>query len=271
MSEKPWMATILTTSDGLPTREELFREMNAIPGYETVDFEWVAEELDKIVFRTPAATLAISLPVEEIVPKTDLQNACRRAWHWAEAALEVQKDTRQLVVAVMPNGNTLDQIDVALLLTCLTIAVLKNTNGVAVYWNHSGMLHAPQEFVAHAQGMNRRTLPVELWVDFRIIPNTDGTISLGTWGLETFALSELEVSRSQQDVRWMLRWMFNLSHFLLENGPILEDGHTFGPSEEEKFTLTFTSSAPEMLREGNRQVIRIHFEPIPDATTPGSF
>lgn len=267
MTQKPWLATILTTETELPARQAVQAAMNRIPGYEKIDFEWVSEKPNHYVFRTKYAMLAVTLtdaqedPELNAVPESALRSACARAWHWVEAAVEVPKATRQLLVAVLPEEDELEPLDSALLLTCLAVAVLENVSATAIFWNHSGMLHEPKSFIEHAQGMNRRTIPVELWVEFRLVLNSDLTVSIGTWGLKAFALNEMEVSHSRRDPQWILRWLFNLAHFMFENGPIdAEMEHTFGRSDKDTFTLSYGNTAPEIARNVLEEVVRVQFD-----------
>jgi len=261
MNTKPWLTTLLTTSETLPARESVMETLNQTPGYETVNFQFVTEMPNHYVFRTRSATLAVSLADEQHeIPLDELKASCARAWHWVEAARAVSQAPRQLVVAVLPEEDDLDPLDVALLLTALTATVLKNVSASAVFWNHSGMLHEPESFVEHAQGMNRQAIPVELWVEYRLVLNSDLTLSIGTWGLKVFGLAELEVSHSRRDPQWLLRWLFNLAHNMLENGPLdTETEHTFGRSQNESFTLKYEQTAPELARGVLEEVLLVEF------------
>lgn len=262
MNPRPWLTTLLTTAESLPPRESVMEAMNQIPGYETVHFQFVTEMPDRFIFRSPSATLAVSLAdPEHEIPFETLKASCSRAWHWVEAAHEVSRATRQIVVAVLPEEDALEPLDVALLLTALTVAVLQNVSANAVFWNHSGMLHAPESFISHAMGMNRQAIPVELWIEFRLVLNSDLTLSIGTWGMKAFALAELEVSHSREDAKWLLRWLFNLAHNMLEKGPLdTKSEHTFGRSEKESFTLKYEQTAPELGRGVLEEVLRVEFE-----------
>lgn len=267
MTQKPWLATILTTAEALPSRKEVQAAMNQVSGYETMEFQWVSEETNHYVFRTKYATLAVSLveahgdPTRNPASLEALKSACSRAWHWVDSAMEVSRATRQILVAVLPEDEDLEPLDVALLLTCLTVGVLKNVPSNAVYWNHSGMLHEPQSFIAHSVGMNRKAIPVELWVEFRLFLNSDLTLSIGTWGMRAFSLAELEVSHSKREPQWLLRWLFNLAHLMLENGPLdTEMEHTFGQSDRDSFTLSYGNPAQEVPRETLEEVLKVEFE-----------
>ena len=267
MHRDPWIATILTEDQELPPGEQIVSALREIPGYQTMEFDWSVSEPTRYVMKTPHATLAVSLmpnqedPEKNFVPFSVLRRACARAWHWVEAACVVKPAFRQIAVAVLPEneGSEGDALDIALLLTALTAAVLKCGNARAVLWNPSGMLHDPEEFLAHAQGMNRRAIPVELWVEFQMCANSDSSVSYATWGLQSFALDELEVTHAVQAPQWILRWLFNLCHFMLENGPIVEDTHTFGESDSEKFTVTLADTSPEFGRGPGTKVFRIEF------------
>lgn len=259
------MVAILTNDGAVPNFQSVIETMRRTPGYATVDFEWVSEDADKYVFRTKYATFAVSLTPPQtdaernIVPLSVLQSASRKAWHWAEAAFAVQGAKRQILALVLPEENELDSLDVALLLTCFASAVVKNVDAKAVFWSHASMLHEPNAFLEHAKELNRRAFPVELWVDFGILPNADKTISFGTYGLHAFGLEELEVVHSRREPKWVLHWLFNLAHFMIENGPIMEDEHTFGASQSEKFIVSVTDSSPEFMRKEGERVLKIEF------------
>ncbi len=270
--QQPWIATIIVASENLPPLEAIFQEMNRVTGYETLEFPWFSEEAGHGVFRTPHATLAVSLiksdenPQSAILPTDELIAVCKRAWHWPEAGMQMLKMRRQIAVAIQPEGEHLDALDAALLLTCLVRAVVKNTDAVGVYWNHAGKIFHPEDFLARMEGMNRQTLPVDLWVDFRIIPHPEErTITYATFGLERFSLMEMEIPHSPREPRWVLDWLFNLSHSVIENGVVLEDKQTFGHTEESRFWVSHERSAAETRRGRTAEVIQLHFdEPPPE-------
>lgn len=270
--QNPWIATIITASENLPARETVFAEMNRVPGYERLEFPWFSEEDGRYVFRTPHATLAVSLiksdehPQAAILPTDELIAVCKRAWHWPEAGMEMLKMRRQIAVAIQPDGEHLDVLDAALLLNCLVRAVTKNTEAVGVYWNHAGKIFQPEDFLARMEGTNRQTLPVELWVDFRVIPHpAEQAITYATFGLERFGLMEMELPRSRREPRWVLDWLFNLAHSVLENGVTFEDKQTFGMTEDAKFWVSHERSVEETGRGRAAEVIRLHFdEPVPE-------
>lgn len=267
MAQKPWLTTILTNAETLPSCESVQAAINQIPGYETLCFEAVSESENHYVFRSRYAMLAVTLtdaqadPEQNVVPFSELKASSARAWHWVEAGLAVSKSARQILVAVLPEEGELEPLDIALLLTALTVGVLKNTFANAVYWNSGGMLHEPDAFIERSVGMNRQAIPVELWIEFRLFLNSDLSVSAGSWGLKAFGLSELEVSRSRRDAQWLLRWLFNLAHYMLENGPPdTEMEHTFGRSNQESFTLSYSRSASEMKRDSIDEVLNVQFE-----------
>ncbi|MDO4550207.1 MAG: DUF4261 domain-containing protein [Planctomycetia bacterium] len=271
----PWISTIGIKSGGLPSCETIFHGMKEVPGYAPLDFEWITDEEDRYVFRTPQATLAVSLlktdenPDSAVLTTDELISACKRAWHWPEAGMQMLKMNRQIAVAIRPELSEekgLDPLDVALLMNCLILSLLKNTEAVGVYWNHSGKIIMPEDFISRSEGMNRKMLPVDLWVDFRMVPHPEEkTISFGTFGMERFSLMEMEVSHSQRDPRWVMNWMFNLAHSLIENGMILQEKQTFGLSEDEKFFVTHEKPLPEMERGYVADVLQLHFdEPVPE-------
>lgn len=268
----PWLSTVLTTSDTLPACDDVLSALHALPGYGSLECRCTAQTPDRFLVETRCGTQTVTLAVALTEAQTDaeanlvqlstLRRACARAWHWVEAGPEVRRATRQIAVVVQPEGTQWDALDVALLLTALTVAVVRalGESAVAVYWNSAGMLHQPAEFVAHAGEMSRRAIPVELWVEFRMVPNADATVSYGTWGLGRFRLDEMDVSRSRRETPWVLGWLFNLAHFMLENGPIVEHTHTFGADAGDRFTVVLGPSAPELGRDPDTRVFLLDFE-----------
>ena len=118
MSQAIWMTTLLITSDSLPSSQAVLDEMRQTQGYQTLDYTTVVDDPSKFHVKTPYAELAMVLtePKEECVSQYQLREACRRAWHWPEAAMAAVKAKRQIAVAVMPNDQELDALDAALLL-----------------------------------------------------------------------------------------------------------------------------------------------------------
>ena len=84
--------------------------------------------------------------------------------------------------------------------------------------------------------MSLSQLPLRLWVDFRLIPEESGVNSLATFGLSALGPKEIEVVSCRRDSLEILRWAYNLAHYLLDGG-VVEDDQTIGTDEEERILV----------------------------------
>lgn len=200
----------------------------------------VAEETgDRVALTIGDATATLSL---EPVPleAAELDAACRTAWYWPEAAQRFRGHAAHVAIVLLATDE--DRISAALVLTSLVAAVAAASNAVGVYWAASGLVQPPEAFVSYCQDGDEELLPLNLWIDFRLVEADDGACSLGTTGLDDFGLAEIEVPPSRHPPELVLEKAFKMAHYLLENGPILEDGETVELSDEEKLVVHFAPS-----------------------------
>ena len=99
-------------------------------------------------------------------------------------------------------------------------------------------------------------LPVWLWVGFRVGPDGPSTSGGFTIGLQAFDLKEIETQRATEPSGELLNRLVDLAGYLIENGPVIQDGHTVGQSSRERIRVRYAPSA--FGRE--REVLRLEFE-----------
>lgn len=194
---------------------------------------------DRMTLTIGDATATLSLepaPIEA----AELDAACRAAWYWPEAAERFRGHAAHVPVVLLAEDE--DRVNAALLLTSLVAAVAASSDAVGVYWAASGLVQPPEAFVSYCQEGDEELLPLNLWIDFRLLEGDDGAYSLATTGLEDFGLSEIEVPPSRHTPELVLERAFKMAHYLLENGPILEDGETVELSDDEKLVVHFGPS-----------------------------
>jgi len=173
--------------------------------------------------------------VAEPIPWTDLTGPCEAAWYWPEAASELRKHRAHLMVVVVPGGP--DRKSAAIKLTKVAAALVQSSPALGVFWGGSGTVHAPGPFCQTAGEASPERLPVEIWVGFGLIPESDQTHSVYTSGLEDFGMQELEVHRSVRDPQFLYERLFDVVHYVLRKDVILKEGETIGISEEEQIPI----------------------------------
>jgi hypothetical protein len=84
--------------------------------------------------------------------------------------------------------------------------------------------------------------PFMLWID--IVPfRSEGAFGAVTNGLAAFAGREIEFETDQPDLHDVLTKVGGLAAYLIEHGPVLRDGDTFGASESERITVRHATSS----------------------------
>jgi len=174
------------------------------------------------------------------VPAEDLELPVLTAWYWPEAAQAVEEHRGFALVAV-PVPET-DSLEKTALVTELAASLAMTSDAVAILWSKANLIHEPEAFFKSAQHIGPDVYPIELWVGFHAEPEPDDTITFFTRGMLNFGLPEIEVYNSHRDLQFIYERVFNIAHFLFENGPVIRDGETVGTTDEERFLVTIAPS-----------------------------
>jgi hypothetical protein len=173
--------------------------------------------------------------VAKPLPWSDLEGPCAAAWYWPQAAAAFRRHAAHLIATVMPEGR--DRLATALRLTAMVAASGATSHALGVYWGPGRLVHAPEAFLQESLHMSRENLPLNLWVDFRLGQNEDGTHSLFTTGLAAFGYREMEIWDSRRSPQSLRDSAYNVAHYVLEKGSVLKQGETIGGTEEEKIPI----------------------------------
>ena len=192
-----------------------------------------------LTFKLDDALAAVAL-MPAPIPWSDLEGPCATAWYWPKAGEAMKAHKAHLIVTL--SGGRRTPIDRCLLLTALTAAVTAASNAAGVYWGSGTVLQSPRAFLEVAGEMRQDSLPLRLWIDFRLVPERPGVYSLFTTGMEPFGHMDLEVPKSRQKPEAILDVAYNAAHYLLDRGPVLKDGDTFGTSAEQKIKVRHVAS-----------------------------
>ena len=185
------------------------------------------------------------------IPWSDLKGPCSAAWYWPEAASQLRQNKAHFLVVVAPG--TADLKAAAVKLTKVTAALVESSSAAGVLWGGSGTVHAPKPFCQTAAEISADRLPVEIWIGFGLIPESNRTHSVYTSGLEDFGMQEIEIHSSQRDPQFLYERLFDIVHYVLRKDVILHDGETIGISDTERITIQETQS----LCDGETSVLQL--------------
>ncbi len=209
-----------------------------------------------LTFNTPKGWVAIA-PMDRPIAWGDLEAPCAAAFMWPEARAVLKQHKAHLLVSI--SSPDADEIDRSLQLTQVIAALTETVETAGIYWGAGAVVQSPQTFRGHAKGATRELLPLFLWISFRVGRNKDNSWWGYTIGLQAFDHLELEVVRSGYSPEDFVNRLFNCAHYLLDHGPVLKDGDTFGLSAEEKIKVRHLPS--KLGRPG--KVIQLQFDESP--------
>lgn len=199
----------------------------------------VEEKKGVLSFKLDDAAAAVAL-LPAPIPWSDLEGPCAGAWYWPKAVEAMRAHKAHLIVSL--GGGRRTPIDRCLLLTALTAAVTAASDAAGVYWGSGTVVQSPKAFLEVSGQMSQDFLPLRLWIDFRLVKERPGVHSLFTTGMEPFGHMDLEVPKSRQRPEAIFDLAFNAAHYLLDRGPVLKDGDTFGTSPEQKIKVRHVPS-----------------------------
>ena len=78
------------------------------------------------------------------------------------------------------------------------------------------------------------SLPLYIWVDFRVEKNNRGRSTGYTRGLAQFGLMDLETLNSREEPDQLRERFFSLAVYFIENGLILKNGDSIGDDDQER-------------------------------------
>ncbi len=181
----------------------------------------------------------------------DIEPACSASLAWPEARTSLENHTAHLICSV---AGVIEKKVAAFHLTKLVAAVVEVTQAAGVYWGAATMVHSPEMFVEQAAEMTTEYLPLHLWIHFGVAAAA-GKVSLRTKGMSALGFMDIEIIDSEHSIEDTVDFAFNTAHYLLDYGPILAGGHTFGMSPDQKVLVRHV---PSVVDE-DETVYRLHY------------
>lgn len=173
------------------------------------------------------------------IPEQEAESAAAGNVLWPGGEKEAAKHRSHIIVGLL--GPQPSQPAAMLTLSRLAGCVLKTFNGIGVYWGSGQVAHSRRTFLEILEDASLDSLPLHLWIRFQLFENADNSIGLYTCGLEQFGLMNIEVDRCPWQPVRLLEFIYDLSHYLVDNGPVLGDGDTIGEDELQRIRVKHQS------------------------------
>ena len=174
---------------------------------------------------------------------SDLEGPCETAVLWPKKTPASSVKAHRCHILMMLAQDRMAPIPRRLLLTQMVGMAARHKGVLGVYWGEGTLVHHPGVFSDTARAMTTPDEPpLHLWVDYRIVPNQDGSIGLFTTGLRPLGLMEIEVPSIDMQAGELMQWGMNLTQYQLDNGRVLKDGETIGVTEVPEFRIRYRPS-----------------------------
>ncbi len=191
--------------------------------------------------------------VQAPIPWEEIEGPCLTSWLWPESEVEMKKMTNHCIVIVMADWEPMKRIS---LLTQVTSSVAETCpQTLGIYWGDSAMVISPQIFREFAT-LLPEDWPIFVWIDYRVSVNEEGKTCGFTTGMSAFDMMEIETNNASDPPGEFRERLIGLVCYLLENGPVIEDGNIVGEDENERIKVRYDDS--EFGIEG--KVMRLDYE-----------
>jgi hypothetical protein len=198
-----------------------------VVGRENAVIEYALEDRQLMALHVPAA-----------IPEGEALGAVRSSWMWQESDEAVRRHRAHAVVTAPTAG---DPVRDAWNVARLAAAMLDAGDGAALYWGSSRQVHTPK--VVEQFATSDDLAPVPLWVGVTIsAESSSGPFSAATHGLESLGHKEFEVLATRTGIGELRTILLDLALYVLERGPVLKHGETFGPSADTRWTVRHARS-----------------------------
>lgn len=174
---------------------------------------------------------------------------------WRDGKEEAARHQSHVIVANSGVGEPA-AIESALIVSRLALVALQIFDGLGVYWGNASVSNSREVFEDFCSDMSEEHLPLPVWLRFQLVQAENDELGLYTLGMSQFDLMEIEVDRCELDVEGLFEFVCNIAHYLIQSGPVIEDGNTVGGTPEERILVRHE---PSMI-DPDRLVYKIIFE-----------
>jgi len=188
----------------------------------------------------PEAITAFLSYIPAPIPEQEAEAAAAGNILWPEGEVEVAKHRSHVIVGVL--GSESDRATTLMTLSRLAACVLNTFNGIGIYWGSGHVANSKETFMELLKEASTESLPLSLWIRYQPFENEDKSLGFYTLGLEQFGLMNIEVDRCLWQPMKLLEFIFDISHHLVNNGPVINDGDTVGEDENQRIHVKYAAS-----------------------------
>ncbi|MFN7133560.1 MAG: DUF4261 domain-containing protein, partial [Myxococcales bacterium] len=201
----------------------------------------------------PMPLQLIVAPAAQMPAKEQLEESLAQTWEWEKAKETVARCRSALILSDMM-GSGLERDERMELFYGFVRAVLDEAPVLALHWLPSQRLVEPRTFL---QALHEERPLLAATVNVRMFQPRGGGAEervMDTMGLAAFGLPDLQCRFRDRDPGKVAALLYNIAHYVFENGDVLADGNTVPgtePGEQWPCKRVAASSPP------NRQVVEI--------------
>jgi hypothetical protein len=212
------------------------------------------EEKDDVLSFQVGDSSVIMARMPAPIPWSDLEGPCETSSLWKNATEEVKQHTVHWIITV--NGE-LGPLEMSTLLTQATAAAMAACPAaIGVYWGNATLVVPRDLFSDFAKEILPHGAPLHVWVDFRVGKDSEHSSAGFTSGMKALGHLEFETEQSPEPPGELRERLLALANYVVENGPVIQDGDTVGEDAHERIRVVYSDSA--FGHEG--QVMRLVYE-----------
>ena len=189
------------------------------------------------------------------IPNGEAEHHAGGNFLWPDGRVEAARH-RSHVIVTNVGGEDLTPVESAIAVSRLALVALQLFDGVGVYWGNASVTNSRSAFESFCESMSEQHLPVPVWLRFQLLRPADEELGMYTLGMSQFGLMEIEIERCRMGAQELFEFVSNIAHYLIQCGPVIEDGNTVGGSEAERILVQHRPS----LVDADRRVYKIVFE-----------
>jgi len=182
-------------------------------------------------------------PMPAPYPWSDLEGPCETSWMWPKATpATTMKRHRSHVLVTLLNGAS-DAIKRRHLLTQILKLAADLPGVIGIFWPEATVVHYPPVFIKMASSPhNPQVSLLNLWLDFRVVRNPDGSFGLFTTGLTPLGYLELEIPSISMKPAELRELAMNIVIYLMDPKTNVKNGDTIGATAEQQLRVRHVPS-----------------------------
>ncbi|MBI1248882.1 DUF4261 domain-containing protein [bacterium] len=215
-------------------REDLGQSWPTLP-----EPQGVKKEENTLSFDVGHMSIAMGMMPAPVPEDSWVHPECQ-SWIWPDAVEKLRDHRTHLIVTVVGDATPLEQSQLLTMVVASLVATCGAPAGIS--WGATGLLVSPELFREMALNTLPEHLPLCLWVKVHAGKNEDGTTAGFTRGLSDLDVMDFVTENATDQPGELCERFLDLASYLIENGPVIQHGHTIGVDANEKIQITYCDS-----------------------------